>query len=59
VVDNLERAIDSAAGRYDESDPLVQGVDLTLNETMKILERHQVKPVTSMGEPFDPPTIKP
>ncbi len=54
VVDNLERAIDSAAGRYDESDSLIQGMHLTLNETIKILERHQVKPVTSLGEPFDP-----
>ena len=54
VVDNLERAIESAAGRYDESDPLIQGVHLTLSETLKILERHKVKPVTSLGEPFDP-----
>ena len=54
VVDNLERAIDSASGHYDENDPLIQGVHLTLNETLKMLERHQVKPVTSLGEPFDP-----
>ena len=54
VVDNLERAIDSASGRYDENDPLIQGMHLTLNETIKILERHQVKSVASLGEPFDP-----
>lgn len=54
VVDNLERAIESASGRYDGSDPMIQGMHLTLNETLKILERHQVKPVTSLGEPFDP-----
>lgn len=54
VVDNLERAIGSAAGRYDESDPLIQGMQLTLNETLKILERYKVKPVLSLGEPFDP-----
>lgn len=54
VVDNLERAIDSASDRYDESDPLIQGVHLTLSETLKILERHKVAPVTSLGEPFDP-----
>jgi molecular chaperone GrpE len=54
VVDNLERAIDSAAGHYDENDPLIQGVHLTLSETLKILDRHQVKPLTSLGQPFDP-----
>jgi molecular chaperone GrpE len=54
VVDNLERAIDSATGHYDENDPLIQGVHLTLSETLKILDRHQVKPLTSLGQPFDP-----
>ena len=54
VVDNLERAIESASNHYDTSDPLIQGVYLTLSETLKILERHQVKPVVSLGEPFDP-----
>lgn len=54
VVDNLERAIESASNHYDTNDPLIQGVYLTLSETLKILERHQVKPVVSLGEPFDP-----
>ncbi len=54
VVDNLERAIESASNHYDANDPLIQGVYLTLSETLKILERHQVKPVVSLGEPFDP-----
>lgn len=54
VVDNLERAIESASNHYVANDPLIQGVHLTLNETLKILERHQVKPVVSLGEPFDP-----
>jgi molecular chaperone GrpE len=54
VVDNLERAIDSATGRLGEDDPLLKGVNLTLNETLKILDRHQVTPIKSLGEPFDP-----
>ncbi len=54
VVDDLERAIESASNHYDANDPLIQGVHLTLSETLKILERHQVKPVVSLGEPFDP-----
>lgn len=53
VVDNLERAIESASD--DSSDtPLLQGIQLTLSEVMKILERQNVKPVESMGNPFDP-----
>jgi molecular chaperone GrpE len=54
VVDNLERAIEAAGvGRKDE-DPLVKGIHMTLGEVLKILERHKVKPVKALGEPFDP-----
>lgn len=54
VVDNLERAIASASGHCSPEDPLVQGVELTLNETLKLLERHQVLPVKALEQPFDP-----
>lgn len=54
VVDNLERAIASASENTGADDPLVQGVNLTLNETFKILERHKVTPIEALGKPFDP-----
>ncbi len=54
VVDNLERAIESAPRVDGEDDPLLQGIDMTLNEVMKILERNHVKPVNALGEAFDP-----
>ncbi len=54
VVDNLERAIDSAAQDSGTDEALVQGVNLTLNEVSKILERNHVEPVKALGEPFDP-----
>jgi molecular chaperone GrpE len=54
VVDNLERAIESASGRCTADDPLVQGVEMTLKDTLKLLERHQVVPIASLGQPFDP-----
>jgi molecular chaperone GrpE len=54
VVDNLERAIASASERCNPDDPLVQGVEMTLKDTLKLLERHQVVPIESLGKPFDP-----
>ena len=54
VADNLERAISSADQEGKEDDPLLQGVRLTLNEVEKILERHKVVPIKSLGETFDP-----
>lgn len=54
IVDNLERAIESAGQEGDTSDPLMQGIQLTLSEVLKVLERFNVKSVKSVGEPFDP-----
>jgi molecular chaperone GrpE len=54
VVDNLERAIASASADSESDQSVVDGVALTLAEIMKILEKHQVKPIQALGEPFDP-----
>ncbi len=54
VVDNLERAIASAAPENENDQRLVDGVSLTLAEINKILERHYVSPIQALGESFDP-----
>jgi len=54
VVDNLERAISSASGENENDKSVVDGVVLTLAEIMKILEKHHVRPIQALGEPFDP-----
>jgi molecular chaperone GrpE len=54
VVDNLERAIASAASENENGQSLVDGVALTLAEIMKILEQHYVSPIQALGAPFDP-----
>jgi len=53
VIDNLERAIDHA-GNSEESTGIVEGVRLTLNEFLKVLERSGVERVDSVGKKFDP-----
>lgn len=54
VVDNLERAIESADPENGKDQGVVDGVVMTLKEIMKILEKHHVKPIEALGEPFDP-----
>ncbi len=56
VVDNLERAISS--GKTDDSnkEKLLEGVEITYKQLMKILEKEDVKPIKCIGEPFDPHT---
>jgi molecular chaperone GrpE len=54
VVDNLERALCVGEQENRPDDPLLKGVTLTLSEVLRILERQNVKPVDTMGKPFDP-----
>lgn len=54
VVDNLERALDSAGQDQPESKSVAEGVQLTLAEIHKIFEKFQVKQIESLGKTFDP-----
>lgn len=57
VVDNLERAI-AHCDEVEEAEAsfkgLLEGVQLTLKSLVSTLEKFEVKPVESVGEPFDP-----
>jgi molecular chaperone GrpE len=52
VLDNLDRALDSAASRTD--DPLVQGVSLVRQQFLSTLEGLGVTRISPIGQPFDP-----
>ena len=56
VVDNLERAINSAAQKTGEpiDSCVLEGVEMTLGEITKLLTRYNVTPIEAMGKPFDP-----
>lgn len=54
IVDNLERAIQSSDTAEGDAGCIVQGVDMTLREILRVLEKFNVQPVKSIGEPFDP-----
>ena len=52
VIDNLERALQHAA--IDSEKGLLQGVELTLGQFAKVLEKFNVVAIEATGEPFDP-----
>ena len=54
VVDNLERAIDSSGNEKDINHCVIEGVNLTLKEILRVFEKFTVKPIESLGKPFDP-----
>lgn len=54
VVDNLERAIESGRSDKNTNTGVVEGVQLTLNEILKILDKFGVKPVVALEQSFDP-----
>lgn len=54
-IDNLERAVDHASAESNTNPgALVQGVELTLKELIRVLEKHGLKPVEAVGAHFDP-----
>jgi molecular chaperone GrpE len=52
VMDNLERALSAAEGQQGAG--IIEGVKLVLRQFVSSLERFDVKPVSSIGEAFDP-----
>ncbi|MDK2848301.1 MAG: molecular chaperone GrpE [Desulfuromonadales bacterium] len=54
VVDNLERAIEHARNQDETVQGLLEGVEMTLSQCHKLLEKFGVTPVVAVGEPFDP-----
>ncbi|HUV50456.1 MAG TPA: nucleotide exchange factor GrpE [Anaerolineae bacterium] len=54
VVDNLERAVNSSTADNKADSALVEGVNMTLKEILKIFEKFNVTPLESLKKPFDP-----
>ncbi len=54
VVDNLERAISSSGEETQDKSCILEGVEMTRKEILRVLEKYQVKPIEAMGMPFDP-----
>lgn len=56
VYDNLRRALDAATDEHRaQASALIEGVELTLRELLKVLTKHGVTPIVpEIGEIFDP-----
>jgi molecular chaperone GrpE len=53
IVDNLERAVEAAKGKGDGRS-IIEGVQMVLASLMDFLKSNGVRPITSVGEQFDP-----
>jgi molecular chaperone GrpE len=54
VVDNLELAMSSTNGHEDIDQGLLQGLEMTHREILKVFEKFDVKPISAKGQSFDP-----
>jgi molecular chaperone GrpE len=54
VVDNLELAMNSTNGHKAIDKDLLQGLEMTHREILKVFEKFDVKPIDAKGQPFDP-----
>ncbi|MCX5809041.1 MAG: nucleotide exchange factor GrpE [Proteobacteria bacterium] len=53
VIDNLERALEHAS-KTEDFKSIHEGIEIVLNEFLKVLERAGVEPVEALGKKFDP-----
>jgi len=54
VVDNLDRAIESSSNDKHANSSVVEGVNMTLREILKVFKQYGIKPFESLGKTFDP-----
>ena len=54
VVDNLELAMNSTNGHETIDKGLLDGLEMTHREILKVFEKFKVKPISAKGESFDP-----
>jgi molecular chaperone GrpE len=54
VVDHIELAIQAAGGPSGADTSMVEGLNLTLKELLRILEKFNVKPIEAVERPFNP-----
>ena len=53
VLDNFEHTLQSA-GSAENMDVLVKGIKIVYDQMLDVLKSHDVKPIESLGEKFDP-----
>jgi molecular chaperone GrpE len=53
VIDNLERALEHAS-KTEDFKSIHEGIEIVLNEFLKVLEKAGVEPVEALGKKFDP-----
>ncbi|MEE4358493.1 MAG: nucleotide exchange factor GrpE [Desulfococcaceae bacterium] len=54
IIDNLERAVQSAESGNSTESSVKEGVELILKDMLRLMEKFHVKAVTAVGQPFDP-----
>ena len=54
ILDNLELALKSASEEEKTTNGLLEGIELTRQEILRVLEKHNVKQIDALGMPFDP-----
>jgi len=55
IIDNLEMAIKSAAESTNNTDGcLLDGVELTHKEILRVFEKNNIEQIAAIGKPFDP-----
>ena len=54
IVDDLERSFEAVKKKAADEDALHKGIDMVIGRMKDILKKYDVRPMESVGQPFDP-----
>ncbi len=54
ILDNFERVLEAAKKAGDNKTELLKGIEMVIANIKKLLDRHDVRPIESVGRKFDP-----
>ena len=54
IYDDLERALSASKSKLEQDEALVKGLEMVVNNMRELLKKYGVKPIESVGKPFNP-----
>jgi molecular chaperone GrpE len=54
ILDDLERTVQAANTKHQDYEAFLKGIQLVMKHILEMLKRNDVRPMDTVGKPFDP-----